>query len=67
MAGRKRRFAGAYREKEERAAERYIGGGQAMFDVLMYLLLIGAAIYAFGAVWVVGEYIIKRINRRKRK
>lgn len=38
-----------------------------MFDVLMYLLLIGAAIYAFGAVWVVGEYIIKRINRRHRK
>lgn len=38
-----------------------------MTDVLIYLLLIGAAVYAFGAMWVVREYIIKRINRRKRK
>lgn len=38
-----------------------------MTDVLIYLLLIGAAVYAFGAVWAVAECIIKRINRRKRK
>ena len=37
-----------------------------MTDVLIYLLLIGTAVYAFGAMWVVAEYIIKRINRRMR-
>lgn len=34
-----------------------------MTDVLIYLLLIGAAVYAFGAVWAAGELVIKIIRR----
>lgn len=37
----------------------------AMLDVLIYLLLIGAAVYAFGAVWAAGELVIKIIRRAR--